>query len=105
MPPATVERARQDFQKMKDHILATYSNVEVAQSFVDADGQHVDCIKLEDQPGLRAGEGRPAAPPAFEGGPAPPGPRPAAPMLAEGKKDAFGNPMQCPAGFVPVLRL
>ena len=91
----------------RDYLLSRYTNVEVANTFVDAVGRHVDCIRLAQQPALR-GAGAPDPPPEFV---ALPGAQPPAALvagaapLAEGRTDQFGNSAFCPPGFVPVLRV
>jgi hypothetical protein len=92
-----------------DYLKARYSNVEVSNSFVDAAGHHIDCIRVNQQPSLGGG-GDVASPPAFEEMPGSPqvgGGRFAAvaSQLAEDRKDRFGNQAYCPPGFVPVLRV
>ena len=91
-----------------EYVRARYANVEVSNSFVDAAGQHVDCIRLNQQPSLRGAE-KVDSPPAFEEMRGTAAEKPSAfaaiAALAEDKKDAFGNQVYCPPGFVPVVRV
>ena len=75
---------------------------EVVASYLDDDGQWIDCIKVENQ---RALHGAPVAkPPAFipmgGTGEASSLPAPAAPP----RRDRLGNLMVCPEGCIPVKR-
>jgi hypothetical protein len=97
----TPEAGRAEFEKIKDYILGYYKDVQPLGSFLDANGQTIDCIPFEQQPSVRAAraEGLVVArtapdPPQLEGMPSL-GPRP--------------QPIQpkplCPAGAVPIVRL
>jgi hypothetical protein len=102
----------QMFDHTRNLIEQTYQGVDesdVAASFVDEGGVYVDCIKVDKQPGAaehQAGGESPEPPPfkEMEEGSAPPR-NPVPSQLGEGKKDRFGNPMFCPEGYVPVVRL
>jgi len=41
-----------EFQAMRQHVLSHYKGVNVAHSFMDEDGHHIDCIPVDQQPGL-----------------------------------------------------
>jgi hypothetical protein len=111
------EGAPAEFESMRKHILGLYRGVKVAHTFVTADGHHVDCIPIEQQPTLRhpALKGHviqtvpppnpaPAPPPA--GGLQGPGtPMGVTPHLVKGKHDEYGNEMFCPEGTIPMRRL
>src|SRR4051812_36608527 len=90
-----------------DYLRNRYANIEVSNSFVDAAGQHIDCVRISQQPSLRSGDSI-AGPPEFVEMPGTMGQRlgsaPAAP-LAEDRRDQFGNPAYCPPGFVPIARV
>ncbi len=120
-PQSLAERAEQAAledertAEMRAHLLSLYESVEDAKSFVDDNGQVFDCVPVEQQAALK---GRaPAAAPDLSArfgkrpaGSSPPGSalqRP--PKLARqdnsGKRDRYGNSMECPKGSVPVRRL
>lgn len=92
-------------EDVHDYLQRRYANVEVSNSFVDAVGQHIDCVRLNQQPALR-GEG-PDPPPAFIEMPGTSGRRESSGSapLAEDRADQFGNQVYCPPGFVPLLRV
>jgi hypothetical protein len=109
-PAARAAGAAQDPRRVlsaaRDYILSRYTNVEVANTFADAAGQPIDCIRVNQQPALR-GAGAPDAPPAFVEMPGvqPPAYQAAVAPLGEDQTDQFGNQAYCPPGYVPVLRV
>jgi hypothetical protein len=50
--PTGKVRDAQSFEEMRQHILGLYRGVDVSQSFV-LDGDHFDCVPIEQQPGVR----------------------------------------------------
>ena len=106
-PPADPQL---EHSAITDYLLSHYLNVEVSNSFADAAGHAVDCIRINQQPGLRGAKQAPDAPPeevletlySRRGGPRA---RAAAAPVAEGRKDPLGNDAVCPPGFVPMLRV
>src|SRR5262245_22710906 len=105
------------FAEMKAHLLELYSGVTARHSFVDPDGQIIDCIPIDQQPGLRL-PGRPRAevtrdvpasatePPEPRGDPrASDGRRSEDITLKRGQRDRFGNAMSCETGTIPMRRL
>jgi hypothetical protein len=102
---------------MRAHLLDLYSGIEDAKSFMDEDGQIFDCIPVEQQAALKhSGRALASAPDLSSrlGGrkpaSAPPGsaserPPKKARQDTAGKRDRFGNSMECPQGSVPVRRL
>jgi hypothetical protein len=107
------------FAEMKSHILALYENVEAAHSFVDETGAIFDCIPIAQQPALRgtkeAVPEAPDLPPLEAAGAAETAAAraeqderqdfSAGSPLAAGRKDWYGNAMQCPKGTIPVRRV
>ncbi|MCA9929209.1 MAG: neprosin family prolyl endopeptidase [Anaerolineales bacterium] len=103
------------FAAMKEHILTMYEGVESLHSFV-SDNQYIDCIRIEDQPGVRlrdltiddidlagpdltnSGEFSGKDPDAGEAEfvPSP---------LTLGEADAFGNKIACEDGTIPMRRI
>jgi hypothetical protein len=105
------------FAEMKAHLLELYRGVTARNSFVDPDRQIVDCIPIDQQPGLRP-TGRPPAavspdvPATATGAAEPRGEsRAAAPPRSEditlkrGQRDRFGNEMYCETGTIPMRRV
>lgn len=102
----------QQFTQLKQELLKTYERAskDMAGTFVDDAGLHIDCIREDLQPGLQdeAGQGQIAEPPPFADLPGAVGAQRAAAVaspLAEDKKDLHGNQKYCPEGYVPVLRV
>jgi hypothetical protein len=107
-----------EFEAVRKHILGLYRGVKVAHSFVTANGHHVDCIPIEQQPTLRhpALKGHviqstppppspAAAPPPSGGSQAPGRATPVTPHLVQGTRDQYGNEMFCPVGTIPMRRI
>jgi hypothetical protein len=109
----------EEFAKMKKYVLNLYKdvgNVQTQHTFLDAGGNFIDCIKLEQQPSFRAAKKAginvtiKAPPPtraaevnvgAVTFGPMAP---PMLPHLRRGLVDPFGKLMTCPDGRVPLRR-
>ena len=72
------------FAEMKAHVLDFYRGVTARNSFIESDGQIVDCIPIDRQPGLR--------------------PR-AKISVSLNQRDRLGNEMYCQPGTVPIVRL
>jgi hypothetical protein len=105
-----VESARA-FEEMQKYVLEHYDGVEVVSSFF-RDGQYVDCIKTETQPSIRRlGIRELAKPPSAtavetdQRRPARGERRYAESPLKLGLKDAFGNPVRCEEGTIPMRRV
>jgi hypothetical protein len=105
------------FAEMKAHLLELYRGVTARNSFVGPDGQTIDCIPIDQQPGLRP-TGRPPAevsrdvPAPATGAAEPRGDsRASAPRRSEditlkrGQRDRFGNEMYCETGTIPMRRV
>ena len=102
----------QAFEEMRRYILNLYEGVGVSHSFL-LDGDHFDCVKIEQQPSVRIQGLRSVAapPPASElselfqdsGEPAqaPSGSL----QVAAGEMDEFGNARNCETGTIPMRRL
>src|SRR5271169_1248856 len=93
---------------MRRHILGLYDGVKVTHSFLLA-GHAFDCIPIEQQVSLhRYGQDKIASPPPAtprgkqdRGEDAPV----AAPQVAFGAVDSFGNPTRCEAQTIPMRRV
>jgi len=101
---------REQFERMKAHILTLYQGVEVKNSFSLDDIGYVDCVAISTQPALNMGGKRQAVqkpPPALDlevdenTAQAKPIPN----MLVPGKYDAHGNAMFCDDGYIPMRRV
>ena len=105
------------FAEMKAHLLELYSGVTARNSFVGPDRQIVDCIPIDQQPGLRA-PGRPraelsrdvpqsaAAAPEVRGDADLSGRRLSEDItLKSGQRDGLGNEIFCQTGTIPMQRL
>ena len=100
LPPAIADGGlpAAEVDRIKNHILSYYANADVCNTFVDAGGLHIDCIKMQEQ--------QPPPPALAEAPGAPAHRRAAVPrQLEEGRQDLFGNQMFCPPGYVPVVRV
>jgi hypothetical protein len=107
-----------EFKKMRDFILNFYGSAKSQHTFLDASGNHVDCIPIDKQPGYLAAR---AARHSVRAEPSTPvtkrkrgkatadnfGPYTSLvmPPLLRGKTDQFGNPVACPEGCVPIRRI
>jgi hypothetical protein len=96
------------FEEQKGFVLSLYKGVTVAHSFVDSGGQTFDCIPIRQQSGLRGVSAEIAEPPI------PPkraemdterNLEPVRLPLRPGRRDRFGNDMNCPDGTVPIRRV
>jgi Neprosin len=105
------------FADMKAHVLQLYAGVTARNTFVGSDRQLVDCIPLDQQPGLRP-PGRPrvqlsrdvprqAAAGAEQRGDSrlPSTRRSEDITLKRGDRDRLGNAMFCESGTIPLVRL
>lgn len=109
--PGAKVRDAAAFEEMRQHILAMYDGARVVSSFT-VEGAYVDCLTTDTQPSVRLQHiARIETPPpssgtaAFEQGHAPGRLRPAPSLLREGLRDAFGHPVSCAAGTIPMARL
>jgi hypothetical protein len=104
-------KSEKDFEAMKAHILDLYRGVVPTNSYLTTEGQYIDCIPFDQQPGLRD------APAQAKVKPVPP-PLPGTPDgNKDGKKDdpakkppqvdkdQFGNARWCPPDSIPMLRV
>jgi hypothetical protein len=91
------------FEEMKRHLASLYRGVSVRLSFLHPDGHHVDCVPIEQQPGLCR------SPPPSLGCTAPPGTPgaagPAPPEAPAPEQERFGQETSCPEGTVPMRRI
>jgi len=93
------------FEEMKTHLLKLYANIRVERSFVE-DNHYVDCVPVEQQPGLRSGTGfSPLASPPREKRRTPNSSGTINLALKPGKRDAFGHEIYCPQKTVPMRRV
>jgi hypothetical protein len=107
--PALAADPDLEFLSVNDFLVSRYNNVEVSNSFADAAGQPIDCIRITQQPSL-AGRNQPDAPPdeLFDAALSPRrGAKASVALapLAEGRKDQFGNDAHCPPGYIPLMRI
>jgi len=105
------------FDEMKQHLLQLYAGVTARHSFVGPDRQLVDCIPIEQQPGLRPPSGArrelsrdvPQAALAAREVLGVSGPSQARRsediMLKRAQRDRFGNEMFCEPGTIPMRRI
>ena len=101
-PEVTPENLRE----MSDYLAAQHRKMQVVHSFLGDDGQYIDCVKADTQPGLQPGQ-HVATPPAFitNSGSAQPSVPGDGSRKTSPKVDQFGNVMECPAGCIPVRRV
>jgi hypothetical protein len=86
--------------------LSLYEGVSARHSFIEHGGSYVDCIPIDQQPGVRAAGGKIAEPPVFFSTSTPPtAAKPLEPQLRRGRKDSFGNEQHCPHGTIPMRRI
>lgn len=101
----------QAFNEMKAHVVNLYRGLQTRNSFVDENGSVFDCIPVTQQPALKA-SGQPLA----QAPTMPPTEKKTGPLddrrtlqatspLAAGRKDALGNEMSCPEGYIPMRRI
>jgi hypothetical protein len=118
---ASDDIGEEEFAKMKQYVLSFYKgikDVKTDDTFVEAGGNFIDCVEYEQQPSYRdarkAGQKISTKPPKL---------RPASesqassadsfgavdreilPPLRAGLTDAFGKPLVCPEGRVPLPRI
>lgn len=119
-PDARVESAA-EFEKMRKHLVFLYEGVRPVNTFINANNQFIDCIPIEQQPGLRNPKTGPLQlqrePPKFlsadalpqkAGGNterAPKDRRMADLTLKPGVRDRFGHEMYCKPGTIPLRRI
>ncbi|MFE6062714.1 neprosin family prolyl endopeptidase [Streptomyces sp. NPDC056431] len=113
-PDAKV-RDSEAFEEMRRHLIERNAGMGAVYSFAESDGDIVDCVPAERQPGLaRTGAellatpaDPPSAPQAYADLPEfvtePPQSPP--PQLRADRRDPYDNQMLCPEGTVPILRL
>ena len=98
------------FEKMRQHLLAHYSGIEVASSFEDPNGQVWDCVPVGQQPSLKEKGRRLPVPPVLVSPPTKKTQQAAArgqlarSFLSNAKKDRYGNTLFCSPGFIPIRR-
>lgn len=110
---AAQDAAGAEFEKMRHYVLSLYKDMNVKRSYMGVDGQHVDCVPIDQQPSLAGREITLATPPDFLEPPASETLAAAAghpveavsALTTPGEKDAYGNEMACPPGFVPMRRV
>jgi hypothetical protein len=84
------------FAEMKAHVLDFYRGVTARNSFIGSDGQIVDCIPIDRQPGLQPGRPRATVSEDI--------PRHVV-SVSGSQRDRLGNEMFCQPGTVPIVRL
>lgn len=103
-------------EEMKEHILSLYQGVTPSHTFLGRDNQFVDCVPIEQQPGLRNPGLGPISialeAPAASVEPVPEKTRlpsterrPIDITLKPGVKDRFGKEMYCQTGTIPLRRI
>jgi hypothetical protein len=113
-PEAGVESG-DAFEEMRQHLIGLYEGVDARHSFVNAGGQVIDCIPIEQQPAIRKSRQPILEPPATttptpaESYRPPLNPAQRAsetpPQLHPDYRDRFANRMWCPDGSIPMVRL
>jgi hypothetical protein len=102
--PSVKVAGRAAFREMQDHIDKLYDGVTVVQSYEDIGGQVIDCIPIEQQPGLRNARSPMPTPPDLSGKRTsqhdPISRAVPAPTL-----DRHGNVRSCPQGTIPMRRI
>jgi hypothetical protein len=96
------EVARAEFERMKAYILAHYEGVEPVGSYLDANGQTVDCVPFDQQPTVREARRRGIA--VARWAPEPPG-LPDRPSHGPHPASVAAPEPRCPEGAVPTLRV
>jgi len=97
---------RAEFEKMQSHILSMYQGISARHSFIEKGGSYVDCIPIDQQPGVRAAGGYIAEPPPLITPSKPPaGVKGIQAPLRPGQHDSFGNEQCCPPGTIPMRRV
>ncbi|MGW4147087.1 neprosin family prolyl endopeptidase [Streptomyces sp. F-7] len=112
--PDTAVRNSAAFEEMRRYLIDRNAGMEAVHSFTETDGDIIDCVPVERQPGLAKTRARPlptpeppselqrnAVVPEFETEPSHSPP----PQLRPDRRDRYGNQMLCPEGTVPMLRL
>jgi hypothetical protein len=107
-----------EFDKMKEYLLRRYDGVRCEHTFLDSNGNFVDCVPFEQQPTVRTALAaglsvthQPQEPPSRQARPQtdpmklPPVPTPIVAPLRRGLLDPFGQPIGCPEGLVPLRRV
>ena len=107
----------EEFAKMRNYLQEHYKDVRSEHTFLDAEGNHIDCIPFEQQATVRAAKkaGHPAPKAAPQPAKREPAHRDASafgpesfrmpPPLRRGLVDVLGNPMSCPEDCVPIRRV
>jgi hypothetical protein len=115
--PPKLEDFEPEFDRMKKYILSRYQGAKAEHTFVDGNGNFIDCIPFEQQSTVRTAlaEGlkvtrKPPEPPGLalrliDPMKRPPVPTPIVAPLRRGLIDPFGHPIACPDGLVPVRRI
>ncbi|MEU3653525.1 neprosin family prolyl endopeptidase [Streptomyces sp. NPDC032161] len=112
--PDTAMRDAEAFEEARRYLIERNAGMDAVHSFAGPDGDIVDCVPTERQPGLARTGSKPlptpdpppepqayADPPAFVTEP----PQSPPPQLRPDRRDIYGNQMLCPEGTVPILRL
>jgi Arabidopsis proteins of unknown function. len=117
---ARVESA-DEFEKMRKHILSLYEGVTPVNTFLGTDNEFVDCVPIDQQPGLRNSKTGPQklqreapkvserevqqGPGGADSGRAPKERQIADLTLKQGTRDRFGKEMYCQLETIPMRRL
>lgn len=108
--PSTKVSSKEEFARMRKHILETYYLVEVNHSFILGETGHTDCLDMLTQPSLRRGDTflKIASAPrvaTFDEDYSTARASYVPPMLNTQAADKFGNRLACPNSFIPMLRI
>jgi hypothetical protein len=99
-------RGRDEFERQREFVLSSIDKDDVTHSFMDDHGQAFDCIPVERQPALRNTGRELAQPPILKASRTSISkPNSGSPQLSIGRKDRFGNAMECPKGTVALRRI
>lgn len=109
-PASNAKVTPDEHEKMRQHLLDVYADVEVSHSFMDDGGQVFDCVPIEQQPSARAA-GIPLAviPPELPASPTGSGEIEKSKYVSSAvnaqSTDVHGNVRACPPGTIPMRRI
>lgn len=102
------------FEEFRKYLIDRYAGMDVPHSFLDDEGRAIDCVPIEQQPGIKGTGTKILTPPDLPKFPAAQDKQPPdkaadymkspLPQLSPERRDRLGNQMYCPAGTIPVLR-
>ena len=120
-PKEVVEPFEEEFEKMKKYLIGRYKHISRSwHTFMDRNGNFVDCVPFNELPTVRAAKKAgikvvdkapdptrdvtPVRAARKGGGTSRFLPAPVMPPLLRGQRDQFGHPVDCPEGMVPLPR-